>query len=218
MVSFKKNENQIFKCNESINCFLVVSNCFLVVSNCFLVVSNCFLVVSNCLWVVSNCLWVVTNCLWVVTNCLLVVTNCLLVVTNCLLVVSNCLLVVTNCLLVDTNCFLVVTNCLLSTAYFLYFDVGNCCLSTSLCSFVIIRFDDRQLLAERFLLIRRTRRLASMTVYFKHELHEISRNTQKLYETDHKESLIIQDLPNVNGAGLPRVVRLNPKTRGKPRR
>jgi hypothetical protein len=32
------------------------------------------------------------------------------------------------------------------------------------------------------------------------------------------ESLIIRNLPNVNGAGLPRVVQLNPKTQGKPRR
>jgi hypothetical protein len=29
---------------------------------------------------------------------------------------------------------------------------------------------------------------------------------------------IVQNLPNVNGVGLPRVVRLNPKTRGKLRR
>jgi hypothetical protein len=33
-----------------------------------------------------------------------------------------------------------------------------------------------------------------------------------------RESLIIQNLPKVNGVGLPRVVRLNQKTRGKPRR
>jgi hypothetical protein len=32
------------------------------------------------------------------------------------------------------------------------------------------------------------------------------------------ESLIIQNLPQVNGVGLPRIVRLNPKTRGKLRR
>jgi hypothetical protein len=32
------------------------------------------------------------------------------------------------------------------------------------------------------------------------------------------ESLIIQHLPNVNGVGLPRVVRLCPQTWGKPRR
>jgi hypothetical protein len=32
------------------------------------------------------------------------------------------------------------------------------------------------------------------------------------------EPLIIQNLLKVNGVGLPRVVRLNPKTRGKPRR
>jgi hypothetical protein len=32
------------------------------------------------------------------------------------------------------------------------------------------------------------------------------------------EPLIIRNLPKVNGVGLPRVVQLNPKTRGKPRR
>jgi hypothetical protein len=33
-----------------------------------------------------------------------------------------------------------------------------------------------------------------------------------------RESLVIQNLLKVNGVGLPRVVRLNPKTRDKPRR
>jgi hypothetical protein len=32
------------------------------------------------------------------------------------------------------------------------------------------------------------------------------------------ESLIIQTLPKVNSVSLPRVVRLNPQTRGEPRR
>jgi hypothetical protein len=35
---------------------------------------------------------------------------------------------------------------------------------------------------------------------------------------NNREFPIFQNLPKVNGVGLPRVVRLNPQTRGKPRR